>query len=279
MTSDTPGPTGDELPRAGKAAIPAGQKHFDATTAGGRRRSLFAALKGGPLKTAAELATILSLVVAIIAVLVQAGAGRESTVTPPESIMFDNFNGSEIDPSKWEVSNSKENADPPYLNNGKLHLRVTQQDGTGNLSANLQARLQGAITDVRFELTLVSSARESAGGEYTKVFSEHGRQHKLVLRPRGSDSPNLDYYICDKADCDNNTYNDFRHEYRRPIQTRRPYQVHIHQDDHSWIFEVDGFPPVTAPGKDGPIARLEFALFSHGNQFHITADNVRVTYA
>lgn len=283
MTSNTPGPTGDEYAKVRRRSRQA-RKHIDAATAGNRRTSLFAALKGGWLKTAAELATILSLVVAIIAVVPNWGSdstpatapSEVPTVTSPE-ILFDNFNDPNIDTKKWEVLTSKEV--PPYVANGKLHFKVTQSDGQGNLSANLRAMLQGPITDVRFELTLVNSERESTGGEYTKVFSEGGRQHKLVLRPTGSDSPNLDYYICDKAACDNHTYNDFRHEYRRPIRARQPYQVHIHQDNHGWMFEVEGFPPVTAPGEDGPIARLEFALFSHGNPFHITVDNVRVTYA
>lgn len=107
MTSNTPDPTGDEYAKVRRRSRQA-RKHTDAATAGNRRTSLFAALKGGPLKTAAELATILSLVVAIIAVIVQPGPGQEPPLTPPELIMFDNFNGSEIDPNKWEVSNSKE---------------------------------------------------------------------------------------------------------------------------------------------------------------------------
>lgn len=286
MTSNTPGPTGDEIPEAGEAAIPAGQRRI-AATAGGRRTSLFAALKGGRLKTAAELATILSLVVAIIAVVQTSGSsnptpatapGQDPTDASPEFIMFDDFNGSEINTSKWKVSTSKENTDPPYVKNGKLHLRVTQQDGKGNLSTNLQARLQGAaITNVSFEMALEFRKEGSAGGGYAKVLSEGGRQHKLALKP-GSGSPNFNYYICEKTAC-SDKYDDFDHPRSDPIRAEQTYLVHIYQDDHGWIFEVDGFPPVPAPGEDGPIDSLEFSLFSHGEPFHVTVDNVRVTYA
>lgn len=141
MHSNTSGRTGDELPESGAVPAPAGRKPVDAALEGHRRRSLFAALRGGPLKTAAELATILSLGVAIIAVFVQLRGSSptnsdtahdsDSTTPSPAFMMFDDFNGREIDPSKWQEPPDDGNAALRYVKNGKLHLNVDQQDGQG----------------------------------------------------------------------------------------------------------------------------------------------------
>lgn len=295
MTSKNSGPTSNEEPRADEAAIPAVQKNsavqknIDATAADGWRTSLFAALKGGWLKTAAEVAGVLSLVVAVIAIVVQSSdsstpdppiapspvSGQEFPVTRADFTLFDDFSGSEIDSGNWGTDRSY--TVTPYAKDGKLHLEVAPQDGQEDNYVHLRANLQRAITDVVFEMTLESREGANMGGGYIMVYNEDGRQHKVALKS-GTDSPYLDYYICEKPPCNHGTYEDFRHPDKPPIQVGRTYRVHIYQDDRGWIFDVDGFLPVIASGEDDPIKNLVFYLYSDGAAFHVTVDNVQIAY-
>lgn len=257
-----------------------------------RRTLLFAALKGGWLKTAAEVAGILSLVVAIIAIVVQTSGSatptpaaapstapdQEHRAARPDLTLFDDFSGSEIDSSKWSLSS--ENTVAPYVEDGKLHLEVTPADGPGNHYSTLRAELRGAITDVSYEMTLVSREGNNTGGGYGIAYTHDDRRHKVALKPNTDHVPTLDYYICRKETCEEGDYEDFWHpEDSPPIQIGRTYHVHIYQDDRGWVFDVDGFQPVIADIEDSPIENFEFYLYSNKGTFQVTVDNVQVAYA
>lgn len=254
------------------------------------------------LTTAAEVAGIISLVVAVVVGFVKSpdptndsdasttaapvattsANAREPVNGPFEFELFDDFGDSTIDPKRWLRGEGFDSVPPLiYTQDGLLHMQVTKEHGSGVNSVALRASLPRPARAISFEMTPLSNDGINDGGGYAVVSSRDSHNHKLIMGPDGNGFPSAGYYICDnELGCDDGVYEDFEHPGGNQLQLEQPYNVLVYQSDTGWFFQIDGFPKVTAGLEEGPIENLEFYLYSFGEGvFHVAVDNVKIDYA
>jgi len=199
--------------------------------------------------------------------------------TVPTAEIFDDFNGDLDLAHKWSLNVPEaQTRHQVYVSGGKLHLQVTTDNSASGVDATLTPILPPAraIMAVSFTMTLVSQDGRSDGAAYLIVSSQRGREHRLWMGPDGDKQPAVGYYICSRDACaDRDQYDHSQGK----LEKGRAYTVNV-TNVGGVKFDVSGYPPVIAPADDVPLDGFRFYLSSDaGRNFHVSIDDLRITYA
>jgi hypothetical protein len=146
---------------------------------------------------------VVVLIVVVVASVALLKRTNPAAPTTGAVILQDTFDGTALDPKKWERPTR---ADLIYPRDGVLNFVVGPSDTKGGVEARLAPRSVRGFHEIAFSIGMSELVKAGPGGGSMTIIETNGRTHRLIFGA-GTEGPIVAALVCSRPEC--HQYDDY----------------------------------------------------------------------